>query len=70
METIFFLYRNFKFFDNDILSLFEFGTYHLIICKDFEDTRRERGDVMEQKEEDGIPVIRVGRTESLDETTD
>lgn len=41
-----------------------------VVLQYFKDTRRERGDVMEQKEEDGIPVIRVGRTESLDETTD
>ncbi len=41
-----------------------------IVLQYFKDTSRERGDVIEQKEEDGLPVIRVGRTESLDETTD
>lgn len=41
-----------------------------VVLQYFKDTSRERGDVMEKKEEDEIPVIRVGRTESLDETTD
>jgi len=41
-----------------------------VVLQYFKDTRREAGDLMEPKEEDNLPVIRVGRTESLDETTD
>lgn len=41
-----------------------------VVLQYFKSSREERGDEMERKEEDELPVIRIGRTESLDETTD
>lgn len=41
-----------------------------VVLQYFKSSREERGDEIEPKEEDQLPVIRIGRTESLDDTTD
>jgi len=41
-----------------------------VILQYFKGSREERGNEIEKKEEDGLVVIRIGRTESLDDTTD
>jgi len=41
-----------------------------VVLQYFKNTREEKGDELDKKEEDGLPVCRIGRTESLDDTTD
>jgi len=41
-----------------------------VVLQYFKNSREEKGDEIEKKEEDELPVIRIGRTESLDDTTD
>jgi len=41
-----------------------------VVLQYFKGSREERGNELEKKEEDELPVIRIGRTESLDDTTE